>query len=83
MTFEEYREYLASDDWRVRRKELMEEADYECSDCGEKAKQLHHLIYDNLGSEELEVDVVPLCTECHKERHGNKDDMAGYGDYGV
>ena len=83
MTFEDYREYLRSDDWRDRRKQLMDEASWTCSDCGDKAKELHHENYDNLGSEELDVDVVPLCTDCHKDRHGNKDGMDGYGDYGT
>ena len=83
MTFDNYREYLMSDDWRERRKELMEEAGGVCSDCGDKATQLHHENYDNLGSEELDIDVVALCTNCHKERHGNKDGMDGYDDYGM
>lgn len=83
MTFEEYREYLKSDDWRERRLELLEEAGHVCSDCGDKSTQLHHLNYDNLGTEELDVDVVALCTQCHKERHDNKDGMDGYGEYGT
>ena len=83
MTFDSYREYLKSDNWRERRKELMEEAGGICADCGDKATQLHHLNYDNLGEEELDVDVIALCTVCHKERHGNKDGMDGYGDYGM
>jgi len=83
MTFDSYREYLKSDNWRERRKELMEEAGGICADCGDKATQLHHLNYDNLGEEELDVDVIALCNACHKERHGNKDGMDGYGDYGM
>ena len=82
MPHDSYIEYLKSDDWRERRKVLIEEAGGLCSDCGEKGTQLHHENYDNLGSEELDVDVVLLCTDCHNERHGNKDDMKGYGDYG-
>lgn len=81
MDKDEYREYLKSDDWRERRKELMEEADWCCSSCGEKATQLHHLSYGNLGEEELEVDVVALCNNCHKEIHGKEDDYGIYGDW--
>lgn len=73
----EYIEYLKSTDWHERRKELMEEANWVCSECGEKATQLHHLSYENLGEEELEIDVVPLCKDCHKEKH-NKED---YGEW--
>jgi len=83
MKIDNYREYLMSDDWRERRKELMEDAGGVCADCGDKATQLHHENYDNLGSEELDIDVVALCTNCHKERHGNKDGMDGYDDYGM
>lgn len=82
MTFDDYREYLRSEDWRERRKELMEEAGWTCSECGDEAKQLHHLNYDNLGDEELDIDVVALCTQCHKDIH-NKDGGEDYGDYGT
>ena len=79
----EYVEYLMSDDWQDRRKELMEEVGWVCAECGDKATQLHHVCYDNLGEEEVDVDVVALCTACHKEIHGNKDSGGDYGDYGT
>ena len=50
----EYIDYLKSEDWKERRRYLMELADSMCSRCGEKATQLHHLNYNNLGNEELE-----------------------------
>ena len=83
MVTDEYREYLRSNDWRERRKDLMEEAGKVCSECGDKATQLHHLNYDCLGEEELDMDVVALCTQCHKDIH-NKDgeDYGEYGEYG-
>ena len=65
---EEYVEYLKSPDWKERRKELMEEAEEICDECGEKATVLHHLNYNNLGFEILDEDVVALCKECHKEK---------------
>ena len=80
MDREEYIDYLKSADWHERRKLLMEEADWICSECGDKATQLHHLSYDNLGEEELDIDVVALCTQCHKDVH-NKDGE-DYGEYG-
>lgn len=83
MIIEDYRDYLSSDDWKERRKEMMEEAGWVCNECGNKATQLHHLAYDNLGCEELDIDVIPLCTACHREVHGNKDSGEGYGDYGT
>ena len=75
----EYIEYLKSDDWRKRRKQLMEEANWTCSKCGEKATQLHHLNYYNVGDEELDTDVIAVCTDCHNEIHGKGD--YGYEDY--
>lgn len=70
---EEYVEYLKSSDWKERRKELLEESNNICSQCGGKATLLHHLNYNNLGYEILEVDVVALCKECHKEMHNKED----------
>ena len=65
----EYIEYLQSEDWRERRKYLMELTGWICSKCGGKATQLHHLKYDNLGNEELDIDVIALCNDCHNEIH--------------
>jgi len=75
----EYIEYLKSQDWRDRRKELMSEANWECNQCGEKATQLHHISYENLGEEELDYDVIALCTDCHNEIHGKGE--YGYQQY--
>ena len=72
---EEYIDYLKSDDWKERRKQLMEEVDWVCYKCGEKATQLHHLNYNNLGEEVLDEDVIAVCKDCHDEIHGK-------GDYG-
>lgn len=77
---EVYIEYLKSSDWIERRKELMEEAEEICDECGEKATVLHHLNYNNLGFELLGEDVVALCKECHKDMHeDNSNDE--YGEY--
>jgi len=75
----EYIEYLQSEDWKERRKEMMEEADWTCENCSEKAIQLHHLNYNNLGNEILGDDVIALCKECHDEIHEKGE--SGYEDY--
>ena len=75
----EYIEYLKSDEWREKRKILMEQCDWTCSKCGKKATQLHHLNYNNIGNEELNTDVVPLCKDCHDEIHGKGE--YGYGEH--
>ena len=75
----EYIEYLKSDEWQEKREYFMESVEWICSKCGEKATQIHHLKYDNIGNEELDVDVIALCTDCHNEIHGK--DEYGYGEY--
>ncbi len=62
---EEYREYLASDRWRVVRAAALDRAGHRCADCGAtKRLEVHHLSYAHLGAEawgELRV----LCYGCH------------------
>lgn len=82
MDKEEYVEYIKSSDWRERRKEMMDEANNECFNCGEKATELHHLSYVNLGFEMLYEDVIPLCNKCHKEVHKTNKEDDNYGEYG-
>lgn len=57
----------------------MDVANYMCTKCGDKATQLHHLNYNNLGDEELDIDVVALCKDCHDEIHGKGE--YGYGEH--
>ena len=77
MDKDEYLEYLKSEEWREKRKEILEDRNNECEECGEKATQVHHLNYDNIGEEE-DDDVLVLCNECHKEIHNKDED---YGEY--
>lgn len=80
----EYVEYMKSETWQERRKELLEAANYICEECGEIANQVHHINYDSLGDEE-DDDVEVLCEDCHLwEKHGDeeyKDMDDGYGEY--
>ena len=80
MVNQTYKDYLKSLEWKVKRIELIEECDGLCSICGEKGLQFHHLNYDNLGNEELEIDIIFVCNQCHKELH-NKINGDGYGEY--
>ena len=75
----EYIEYLKSDDWRERRKELLDEAGWICHYCGGKAVLLHHLNYEHLGEEVLGEDVEASCTDCHNKEHGKGE--YGYEEY--
>jgi 5-methylcytosine-specific restriction endonuclease McrA len=81
MSKEEYVLYLKSEDWKERRKILLEQADYKCSKCDNKANQLHHLNYRNLGMEVLDDDVIAICSDCHKDIHGKKNEYKPYSGY--
>jgi len=79
---EEYVAYLKSSDWKERRKQFLEDVNYECEECGEKATQVHHLNYSCLGEEERE-DVEVLCKQCHEDKEIEKGtDMEEDDDYG-
>lgn len=50
-----------------------------CADCGAGERlQVHHLTYDHVGEEYLHLkDLIVLCEECHKERHGLSTESKG------
>lgn len=63
----EYKQYIKSPAWKVRREEMLRAAAYRCQRCRRfgVAVEVHHRTYDNLGHEE-EGDLEVLCTDCHK-----------------
>jgi len=64
-----YSEYLNSDQWKRKRKLVMERSNGVCEGCGVyKANQVHHLSYRRLGNEML-FDLVALCRSCHMAIH--------------
>lgn len=77
MTREEYEKLLKSDYWRGYSYSLIKERNFTCEDCGrqflnERNKlQVHHLVYRDTNPWSYNPDeVVVLCEECHKRRHG-------------
>ena len=77
MTKEEYQKLLQSDYWKGYSYSLIKERDFTCEDCGrrfynERNKlQVHHLVYRDVNPWSYSPDeVVVLCEECHKKRHG-------------
>lgn len=63
---ETYRQYLNSEQWRVRRARALHLAGSTCADCDRSSDlTVHHLTYDRLGSE-LDEDLVVLCPPCHE-----------------
>ena len=77
MTKEEYDRLLQSDYWKGYSYSLIKERDFTCEDCGrrffnERNKlQVHHLVYRDTNPWSYNPDeLVVLCEDCHKKRHG-------------
>ena len=77
MTKEEYERLLKSDYWKGYSYSLIKERNFTCEDCGrqfygERNKlQVHHLVYRDVNPWSYSPDeVVVLCEDCHKKRHG-------------
>ena len=77
MTREEYERLLQSDYWKGYSYSLIKERNFTCEDCGrsfpnERNKlQVHHLVYRDANPWSYDPDeLVVLCEECHKRRHG-------------
>ena len=77
MTKEEYARLLNSDYWKGFSYSLIKERNFTCEDCGrrfhnERNKlQVHHLVYRDINPWSYKPEeMVVLCEECHKKRHG-------------
>ena len=77
MTKEEYEHLLKSDYWKGFSYSLIKERNFTCADCGryfpnERNKlQVHHLVYRDIYPWSYRPEeMVVLCEECHKRRHG-------------
>jgi len=61
--------YLRSDHWKQTRIKALTSSHFSCCGCGCKDMlQVHHLTYENLGSESGE-DLMVLCSRCHGLAH--------------
>ena len=64
-----YSAYLNSDHWKQTRQKALENAEYQCWECGSKDRlHVHHLTYENIGGE-LPEDLMVLCASCHAKIH--------------
>jgi Zn ribbon nucleic-acid-binding protein len=65
-----YNNHLKSERWREIRKEVLDRDKHTCQKCNsEKATDVHHLSYKNLGNEPLD-DLISYCRDCHENVHG-------------
>lgn len=72
--FEQYREYLKSDKWRVKRLAALKRDGYVCQAClSRKASQVHHKTYEHVFDEPL-FDLESVCEHCHQKLHAEKND---------
>ena len=61
-----YYEYLASREWRLKRKQKIERAGRWCERCHERPiENVHHLTYERLGNERQD-DLLGVCRACHE-----------------
>lgn len=87
--------FYSSAAWQDCRNEYMKCARYLCEDCMARgiykpAKEVHHieeLTPENIYRPEISLNfnnLVALCKECHKARHGEKKNICRYyfGDNG-
>lgn len=77
----DYYDYIRSDKWKHIRESYYNSNMYKtlkkknngwiCYCCTAKNKplDLHHRTYKRLGEENISVDLVPVCRECHNEIH--------------
>jgi hypothetical protein len=77
----QYYDYIRSDLWKEKKKQYYSSKLYKtlrqnnkgwvCYCCGvdNRPLDLHHRTYKRLGEENIAVDLVPVCRECHDKIH--------------
>ena len=77
MTKEEYEKLLKSDYWKGFSYSLIKERNFTCEDCGRQfynqrnKLEVHHLVYRDINPWSYRPEeMIVLCEECHKKRHG-------------
>lgn len=74
-----YGEQLKHPEWQKKRLRMLESANWECSNCGDKSTTLHvhHRQYfkDRLAWEYDDDELVVLCEPCHSNEHAEMDGL--------
>lgn len=70
----DYQQYLASREWRVKRKKFIDDATYGvCERCAIRSiEDVHHLTYANIGNEDY-ADLLGVCRPCHEYLAGKRE----------
>lgn len=68
--FVDYRRYIKSKAWRIKREAALKHYGACCAFCHRTDRlEVHHRHYNSLGREKMK-DLLVLCESCHKEEHG-------------
>lgn len=69
----DYQQYLASREWRLKRKEVIERNEGICERCASRQiENVHHVTYERVG-QELPSDLIGVCSPCHEYLSGERD----------
>jgi hypothetical protein len=76
--FDDYYEYINSDDWKRKTEVWKSIVNYKCEICGKNniILQAHHKSYENF-KHETKKDILIVCENCHKKIHGGRDSFMG------
>ena len=80
MDYMNYYDYIKSEKWQQKRKEYYSSNLYKnlkgsgkwncyCCECNNKPLDLHHRTYKRLGNENISIDLIPVCRNCHDKIH--------------
>jgi 5-methylcytosine-specific restriction endonuclease McrA len=72
---QDYQDYLASEEWQEKRREILTRDRFKCRHCGNDATEVHHLTYVRIFREELD-DLVSVCRNCHQDIHDATDEVS-------
>lgn len=62
-----YRAYLKSREWKHIRRNVLRRDKWTCQSCGERATEVHHLLYDEATLRGMNLDeLMSLCRVCHE-----------------
>ena len=68
--YSDYQRYISSKEWRVKRQKRLAIDGNECQTCGHDGSiyqlEIHHKHYRSFMEEDVERDLITLCSQCHE-----------------
>lgn len=59
-----YQNYISSEQWKLKRSQILLRDKHACQICGKMANEVHHLTYMNM-EKEFDFELISLCNGCH------------------